>query len=62
MQHMEDKLKLLHSAKDEAQQMNSQQAAVISELHNKNSSLSMNVESLKRQIESMQQVKHITSI
>lgn len=56
MQHMEDKLRLLSSAKDEVQQVNSQQACVISELQTKNNSLSMSVENLKRQIESMQQV------
>lgn len=54
--HMEDKLKLIHSAKDEVQQMNSQQACVISELQTKNNSLSMTVDNLKRQIESLQQV------
>ena len=53
---MEDKLKIIHSAKDEVQQMNSQQACVISELQTKNNSMSMNVDNLKRQIETLQQV------
>ncbi|XP_067929473.1 leucine-rich repeat-containing protein 45-like [Watersipora subatra] len=55
IQHMEDKLRLIHSAKDEVQQMNSQQACAISELQTKNSSLSMSVDNLKRQIDSLQQ-------
>lgn len=59
---MEDKLKIIHSAKDEVQQMNSQQACVISELQTKNNSMSMNVDNLKRQIESLQQVGQLTSI
>jgi len=53
---MEDKLKLLHSAKDDVQQVNSQQACTISELQTKNNSLTMGVDNLKRQIESLQQV------
>lgn len=53
---MEDKLRLIHSAKDEVQQMNSQQACVISELQTKNNSLSMSLDNSKRQIESLQQV------
>lgn len=53
--HMEDKLKLLHSAKDDVQQVNSQQACTISELQTKNNSLTMGVDNLKRQIESLQQ-------
>lgn len=56
MQHMEDKLRLIHSAKDEVQQMNATQGCVISELQTKNNSLSMHVDNLKRQIETLQQV------
>lgn len=56
MQHLNDKLRLLSSAKDEVQQLNSQQSCVISELQTKNNSLTITVENLKRQIESMQQV------
>ena len=56
MHHMEDKLRLLHSAKDEVQQVNSSQMCAISELQTKNNSLSMSVDNLKRQIDSLQQV------
>ena len=62
---MEEKLKIVHMAKDEAHQMNSQQGSVISDLQTKNNSLSMSVENLKHQIDTLQQVSQsqlITSL
>ena len=57
MKHLEDKIRLLNNAKDDLQQHHSQQMQTIAELQSKNSNYTLEVESLKRTLEELNQVK-----
>ncbi|XP_071797513.1 leucine-rich repeat-containing protein 45-like [Asterias amurensis] len=55
MKHLEDKIRLLNNAKDDLQQHHSQQMQTIAELQSKNSNYTLEVESLKRTLEELNQ-------
>ncbi|XP_022091462.1 leucine-rich repeat-containing protein 45-like [Acanthaster planci] len=55
MKHLEDKIRLLANAKDDIQQHHSQQLQTIAELQAKNSNAALEVESLKRRLEEINQ-------
>ena len=56
MKHLEDKIRLLANAKDDLQQHYSQQMQTIAELQSKNGNYALEVESLKRTLEELNQV------
>ena len=56
MKHVEDKIRLLANAKDDIQQHYSQQLQTIAELQAKNSNAALELESLKRRLEELNQV------
>ena len=56
MKHLEDKIRLLANAKDDIQQHYSQQLQTIAELQAKNSNAALELESLKRRLEELNQV------
>ncbi|XP_038064396.1 leucine-rich repeat-containing protein 45-like [Patiria miniata] len=55
MKHLEDKIRLLSNAKDDIQQHYSQQMQTIAELQAKNNNAGLEVESLKRRLEELNQ-------
>ena len=60
MKHLEDKIRWLANAKDDIQQHYSQQLQTIAELQAKNSNAALELESLKRRLEELNQVLPIS--